>query len=71
MSQNWTVFEDFLRESFCDGQANRELRLSEDELQYLKTRYPVSSCASKGQELDGKSWYLVTLRGGNAFRPCG
>lgn len=71
MPQNWTVFEDFLWESFCEGQAMRELRLSDEELQYLKARYPVSSCAPRGQGQDGKSWYLVTLRQGAAFCHCG
>jgi len=70
MSQNWTAFEDFLWESFCDGQATRELRLSQEELLYLQTRYPASSCAHSGQEKDGKAWYLVSFRSVRILRPC-
>jgi len=62
MAQDWIIFEEFLWESFCDGQTSRELRLSQDELSYLKGRYPLaSSSASSQTQSDGKTWYLITL----------
>lgn len=67
MAQNWMAFEDFLWESFCNGQNMRELRLSQDELSYLKARYPLASCQSERREEDGKTWYVITLQKRNPF----
>ena len=62
MAQDWKNFEAFLWESFCDGMAVRELRLSKEELSYLHGRYPTASCTpSGGEQGDGKTWYLITL----------
>lgn len=62
MTQDWTNFEDFLWDSFCDGQETRELRLAQTELSYLKQRYPLSSyVATSSEQSDGKTWYLITL----------
>lgn len=61
MTQDWINFEEFLWESFRD-QTMRELRLSQDELSYLKGRYPFASSSARSQmQSDGKIWYLITL----------
>lgn len=62
MAQNWMVFEEFLWDSFRNGQNMRELRLSQDELSYLKARYPLASYSRDSQEEDGKNWYVITLK---------
>ena len=68
MAQDWMYFEEFLWESFCDGQTVRELRLSQDELSYLKGRYPMTSYSANSPEQgDGKTWYLITLSQRNPF----
>jgi hypothetical protein len=62
MTQDWMNFEEFLWDSFCDGQTKRELRLSQDELSYLQGRYPLASSSARSQkQSDGKTWYLITL----------
>jgi hypothetical protein len=54
-------FEEFLLESFGDGVYFRELRLSNEEIEYLKNKYPRASL-KKCQTTecpDGKFWCEV------------
>lgn len=55
-------FERFLSDSFKEV-LSRELRLSEEELEYLRSRYPKASIERLPMEdlPDGKSWYLVSF----------
>ena len=56
-------FEEFLSESFREGVRFRELRLSNDEIEYLRKTYPKISlkkiCTT--EYTDGKCWYEVRL----------
>ncbi|NLY43137.1 MAG: hypothetical protein GX066_04020 [Clostridiaceae bacterium] len=56
-------FENFLSKSFEDGVCYRELRLSDDEVKYIKDRYPRISLVkdTSGEESDGKAWFQVRL----------
>lgn len=63
-NDNWEYLESFFMDSFIDGQGSRELRLSQEELHYLKLRYP----SAEFRVLDeygisnlNKQWYLVTF----------
>ncbi len=62
MTKSWGYFEEFLWDSFREGGTVRELRLSQDELSYLKGRYPIASCQEAGASHEGKAWYQITLR---------
>ena len=55
--------ETFLSESFEDGVCYRELRLSDDEVEYIKENYPRISLKKESinVESDGKSWFKVRL----------
>lgn len=59
--QDWTYFEKFLSESFCEGQVSRELRLSPAERDYIRTCYPSISVSPLGSADTPKGWYLVTI----------
>lgn len=62
MAQDWLRFEEFLWESFCDGQTRRELRLSEEELSILRLHYPEATCHTDNiPSPDGKCWYTISL----------
>ncbi len=54
-------FEWFLKESFENGISTRELRLSDDELQYLKELMPNADIREMPDSYcsDGKRWYEV------------
>ena len=56
-------FEDFLSTSFGEGVLGRELRLSAEELEYLKNKYPQASFQKTltREYPDGKVWYEVKL----------
>ena len=56
-------FEGFLAESFADGVMHRELRLSNEEREYLQNRYPKASLKQilSPEYVDGKAWYEVKL----------
>ncbi|MFE8698485.1 hypothetical protein ACFYKT_19495 [Cytobacillus sp. FJAT-53684] len=56
-------FEEFLSESFGDGVHIRELRLSNEETEYIKKIYPkaIFNKSFQKKTTDGKSWYKVTL----------
>lgn len=56
-------FAEFLSESFRDGVSFRELRLSMEEVDYLKKRYPKASVKKSParQYAEDKSWYEVSL----------
>ncbi|MBP2242451.1 hypothetical protein J2Z40_003025 [Cytobacillus eiseniae] len=55
--------EKFLSDSFGDGVHIRELRLSNEEAEYIKRSYPEASFnKSHHREMkDGKAWYKVAL----------
>jgi hypothetical protein len=55
-------FESFLLESFGEGVYKRELRLSIEQLEYLKGKYPSAACKelSLGYA-DDKRWYEINL----------
>ncbi|WAM34193.1 hypothetical protein [Caldicellulosiruptor morganii] len=56
-------FEEFFTNSFRDGKVVRELRLSSDEVEYIKKRYPnvtVSKLSGFENNKD-KNWYTVKL----------
>mgnify|MGYP005766019501 CR=1 FL=1 len=64
INHKWVYLEHFFEDSFCDGQIERELRLSPEELSYLKTKYPQASFQSLSEDegsASGKAWYLVCL----------
>jgi len=56
-------FETFLAESFSDGVSFRELRLSDEEVDYLLRRYPNASVLKSTalESEDNKAWYEVNL----------
>ncbi|MCK9314007.1 MAG: hypothetical protein M0P20_08180 [Methanocorpusculum sp.] len=56
-------FEFFLAESFANGIMLRELRLSNEEREYLQNRYPKASLKRilSPEYADGKTWYEVRL----------
>lgn len=56
-------FDQFLSESFANDQFVRELRLSEEELEYAKKKYPNASfqIISAKEELDEKFWCKISL----------
>ncbi|MBY0121234.1 hypothetical protein [Bacillus sp. S/N-304-OC-R1] len=57
-------FKEFLEESFGDGVKIRELRLSDEETEYIKRNYPKASLNTSmpKQAPDGKIWYKVSLK---------
>lgn len=54
-------FERFLKESFENGISTRELRLSDDELQYLGELMPKAEVREMSDAVcsDGRRWYEV------------
>lgn len=65
MAQDWSLFDEFLWDCFCDGQCSRELRLSEEELAYLSQRYPLQASRPESAEEQGRCWYHITLQRGS------
>lgn len=57
------TFDEFLSESFANDQVVRELRLSQEELMYVKKKYPNASfkVVSTEEAVNGKVWYEVNL----------
>ncbi len=56
-------FEFFVADSFADGVMLRELRLSNEEREYLQDKYPKASFKRilSPEYADGKAWYEVKL----------
>jgi len=55
-------FDQFLVDSFHDGIYQRELRLSVEELQYVKAKYPHSIIKNmSSSSKDEKQWYHIHL----------
>ncbi|WP_338471160.1 amino acid racemase [Niallia sp. XMNu-256] len=56
-------FDEFLTESFANDTYERELRLSSQECEAVKKRFPHATITSLDQEIDtdGKAWYKVNL----------
>lgn len=62
------LFEDFLSRSFGEGVYSREIRLSSEELEYVRKKYPHASlkkCLGEATD-NGKGWYEVNLTGSTA-----
>ncbi|MFT4414479.1 hypothetical protein ACLM5H_11525 [Fredinandcohnia humi] len=57
------AFEQFLLESFSKDVSFRELRLSQEEVQYIQKNYPRASVRKSpvAESSDGKAWYEVEL----------
>jgi hypothetical protein len=62
------IFEQFVRESFSEGRAHRELRLTLEEVDYLRKKYSniiIKKISLKDknevicEQLDYKIWYDV------------
>lgn len=60
-------FDKFLMDSFSEGIYCRELRLSNEEIEYLKKKYPKASLKkfSTDEYDDGKTWWEVNLLNSN------
>lgn len=56
-------FKDFLLESFSNGIAVRELRLSEEEVHYIQNMYPQAKLKKdeSSTSKDGRAWYEISL----------
>lgn len=56
-------FEKFIDESFSKDVYVRELRLSKQEVQYVKAKFPKANVKpfSTEKSIDGKSWYTIQL----------
>lgn len=56
-------FEQFLFDSFKDGVAIREMRLSHDEVQFIQNSYPKASIIPSVQPNQGsdRRWYEICL----------
>ncbi|GIO26685.1 hypothetical protein [Ornithinibacillus bavariensis] len=61
MISNKEAFDEFLLESFKDGRSVRELRLSEEEADYIKVKLPKAKFKKlSGTDLHAiKKWYEV------------
>jgi hypothetical protein len=57
-------FDEFLLESFKDGRSVRELRLSEEEANYIKIKIPKVKIKkiSEHTNQSSKEWYEVDTR---------
>lgn len=56
-------FEKFLSDSFGDGIYYRELRLSSEEIEYLKKKFPkatIKRCEA-AESADDKEWWEINL----------
>lgn len=61
------TFKEFLFESFREGIYYRELRLSEDELDTLRSTFPTARITKTTEvnDLHDKAWYEVNLLSAN------
>ncbi|SHG00995.1 hypothetical protein [Ornithinibacillus halophilus] len=64
MILNQKEFDEFLFESFKDGRSIRELRLTEDEANYLKWKIPKAKFKKlrECEKASTKNWYEVNTR---------
>ncbi|WP_047980373.1 hypothetical protein [Ornithinibacillus contaminans] len=64
MISNREAFDEFLLESFKDGRSVRELRLSDEEANYLKVKIPKAKFKTLQTEEStaAKKWYEVDTR---------
>lgn len=58
---NWTYLEKFFQESFDGGRIRRELRLSDEEINYLKQKYSNITFSLIEKTNSSKHWYLITI----------
>ncbi|WNS76073.1 hypothetical protein RRV45_03415 [Bacillus sp. DTU_2020_1000418_1_SI_GHA_SEK_038] len=62
MTPKEETFEEFLKNSFANDVYFRELRLSQEEADYVSKKYPTASLKKCSAESpDGKCWYEVNL----------
>ncbi|WP_099158935.1 hypothetical protein [Virgibacillus ndiopensis] len=56
-------FDEFLTESFNDDIHHRELRLSSNEIELVRKKYPKATIkeSTSNQSVDEKKWYDVTI----------
>ncbi|MUV39296.1 hypothetical protein JNUCC1_03172 [Lentibacillus sp. JNUCC-1] len=53
---------DFLFDSFYNGAPRRELRLSEEEIHYIRKRFPKIKCTPIQDAIHSdKQWYTISL----------
>ncbi|MEN2466295.1 hypothetical protein [Ornithinibacillus sp. FSL M8-0202] len=59
------AFDEFLLESFKDGRSVRELRLSEEEANYIRVKIPKAKFRKIAERCNtsAKEWYEVDTRG--------
>lgn len=64
ISKEIEQFEVFLADSFNEGTISRELRLSNKEIQFLKTKYPgvIFNKLVTQEYSDAKAWYEVKFQ---------
>ncbi|MFD2043654.1 hypothetical protein ACFSTA_04605 [Ornithinibacillus salinisoli] len=64
MISNQKEFDEFLLESFKDGVRIRELRLTDDEANYLKWKIPKAEFKKLRdcEKTTSKNWYEVNTR---------
>lgn len=64
MLSNQKAFDEFLLESFKDGRTIRELRLSEEEANYIKVKIPKAQFKKISERINqsSKEWYEVDTR---------
>ncbi|MBP2078896.1 hypothetical protein [Oceanobacillus polygoni] len=71
LNQN-EAFESFIKDSFKNGTYLRELRLSESEVEYVKTTFPnasISVISKTETNLSVKKWYEVNLKNAHVKSP--
>lgn len=62
MTPKEETFEEFLKNSFANDVYFRELRLSQEEADYVLKKYPKASLKKcSAESSDGKCWYEVNL----------
>lgn len=56
---------DFITNSFTNGRVIRELRLTEDELSYIKKAYPFAQIERLPSDTSSqKNWYRINIKPG-------
>lgn len=63
--QNDKKFDEFLSDSFRDGACVRELRLTNEEVKYVRLKFPRSEVTTIPETADRtpkKKWYEVRIK---------
>jgi hypothetical protein len=63
VNNDMAKFESFLAESFQEGNMSRELRLSDQEIEHLKKKYPraMLNKVTVQDHSDDRVWYEVSF----------